>query len=194
MRKQGQNVTRTQAPAIMSSTAKTPQAAAKKSKFPLILALLLALAGGGGGFALMYFGLLDSVFGADHGANAGSGSPDQTGHATTPATPNPAQVSSSPVTFVALEPITVNLGPRGESRHLRFSAQVEVPPAHAEEVRRLMPRILDVLNIYLRALDPHELEEPAALLRLRGQMLRRVQIVTGPGFINDLLVTEFVFN
>ena len=53
---------------------------------------------------------------------------------------------------------------------------------------------MDVLNIYLRALDPHELQEPAALLRLRAQMLRRVQIVTGPGMVNDLLVMEFVFN
>jgi len=61
-------------------------------------------------------------------------------------------------------------------------------------VQALMPRIMDVLNIYLRALDPPELEEPAALLRLRAQMLRRVQIVTGPGLVNDLLIIEFVFN
>ena len=94
--------------------------------------------------------------------------------------------------FVALDAITVNMGSRGESRHLRFSAQLEVTPGNATPVQHLMPRIMDVLNIYLRALDPREMEEPAALLRLRGQMLRRVQIVTGPGMVNDLLVLSLI--
>jgi flagellar FliL protein len=62
----------------------------------------------------------------------------------------------------------------------------------AEEVTGLVPRILDVLNGYLRALDVAELEDPDALVRLRSQMLRRIQIVTGEGRVRDLLVTEFV--
>jgi flagellar FliL protein len=57
-----------------------------------------------------------------------------------------------------------------------------------------MPRIVDVLNTYLRALSLADMEERAALLRLRAQMLRRVQIVAGAGRINDLLVMEFVLN
>jgi flagellar FliL protein len=57
-----------------------------------------------------------------------------------------------------------------------------------------MPRIQDVLNTYLRAVDVEDLEEPAALLRLRAQMLRRVQVVVGDGPVRDLLVTEFVLN
>ena len=57
-----------------------------------------------------------------------------------------------------------------------------------------MPRILDVLNTYLRAVEVRDLEEPAALVRLRAQMLRRVQVVTGEGRVRDLLVTEFVMN
>jgi len=160
----------------------------KKSKIPLILGLVLLLAGGAGGFYATYAGLLDSLLGgtppaidAPHAAAAEA-----------PAHESPG--AGGDIAFVPLDPITINLGPRGQSRHLRFSAQLEVAPNHSAEVQRLMPRIMDVLNIYLRALDPNELEEPAALLRLRGQMLRRVQIVTGPGFINDLLVMEFVFN
>jgi flagellar FliL protein len=69
-----------------------------------------------------------------------------------------------------------------------------VPSAYAGEVAMLKPRILDVLNGYLRAVDPAELEDPAALVRLRAQMLRRIQIVTGEGRVRDLLVTEFVMN
>jgi flagellar FliL protein len=51
-----------------------------------------------------------------------------------------------------------------------------------------------VLNTYLRALSIADLEESTALVRLRAQMLRRVQIVTGEGRINDLLIMEFVLN
>jgi flagellar FliL protein len=57
-----------------------------------------------------------------------------------------------------------------------------------------MPRVVDVLNGFLRAVDVTDLEDPAALLRLRAQMLRRVQIVTGEGAVRDLLVMEFVVN
>jgi flagellar FliL protein len=58
----------------------------------------------------------------------------------------------------------------------------------------LMPRILDVLNTYLRAVDVRDLEQPAAIARLRAQMLRRIQVVTGEGRVRDLLITEFILN
>jgi flagellar FliL protein len=51
-----------------------------------------------------------------------------------------------------------------------------------------------VLNGYLRAVDAADLEDPAALVRVRAQMLRRVQLVTGEGRVRDLLVTEFLLN
>lgn len=177
----------------MASPAQAEQPSVKSSKLPLILGIVLALVGAGGGFFAMYAGLLDSVLGSpsadSHAADSHAAPTDS--HAS-PATDDHG--ASTGVSFVPMEPITVNLGPRSDSRHLRFSAQLEVPSAQAAEVQRLMPRIMDVVNIYLRALDPHEIEEPAALLRLRGQMLRRVRIVAGPGAVNDLLIIEFVFN
>ena len=56
------------------------------------------------------------------------------------------------------------------------------------------PRVVDVLNSYLRALEPSDLEANSILVRLRAQMLRRIQIVTGAGRVNDLLIMEFVLN
>ena len=55
-----------------------------------------------------------------------------------------------------------------------------------------MPRILDVLNTYLRAVTEEEMSAPAAITRLRAQILRRVQIVAGAENIRDILITEFV--
>ena len=66
--------------------------------------------------------------------------------------------------------------------------------AHKSHVEKLMPRIVDVTNTYLRALKLADLEDAQALIRLRAQLLRRMQVVTGAGRINDLLIMEFVLN
>ena len=63
-----------------------------------------------------------------------------------------------------------------------------------EAARQMLPRIVDVMNGYLRAMDKAVLEDPAGLVRMRAQILRRIQIVTGEGRVRDLLVTEFVLN
>jgi flagellar FliL protein len=98
------------------------------------------------------------------------------------------------VVFLPVNPMVISIGRGGLTRHLRFEAQLEVDPLKAQEVALLMPRVVDVLNGFLRAVDVTDLEDPAALLRLRAQMLRRVQIVTGEGAVRDLLVMEFVVN
>jgi flagellar FliL protein len=110
------------------------------------------------------------------------------------ASEKPATDAAEHVAFVPVDPMIISIGRGGESRHLRFHAQLEVTPAHAPEVQTLMPRVVDVLNGYLRAVDIRDLEDTAALIRLRAQMLRRVQIVTGEGRVKDLLIMEFVLS
>lgn len=145
----------------------------KKSKKPLLIGGVLALILGGGGFYATWSGLI-----------LGGG-----GHADT------VEVAALPdIAFVPVEPLIVSLGPGGANRHLRFASQIEANGAHVDEVTLLLPRIVDVLNGYLRALDAKVLEDPAALVRIRAQMLRRMQIVTGEGRVRDLLITEFVLN
>ena len=53
---------------------------------------------------------------------------------------------------------------------------------------------MDVLNSYLRAVAVSDLEDPSALVSLRAQMLRRIQLVTGEGRVRDLLIMEFVLS
>ncbi|TCM87071.1 flagellar basal body-associated FliL family protein [Rhodovulum steppense] len=156
------------------------EAPASKSKKPLILGLVGALVLGGGAFFAIYSGLI--LGGADK-TTTGSGSSDR--------------VSDSvlgSVAFVPIEPMIISLGPESQRRHLRFQAQLEVNPVHQQEVTLLMPRVVDVLNSYLRAVEAAELERPTALITLRAQMLRRVQLVTGQDRVRDLLITEFVLN
>lgn len=96
-----------------------------------------------------------------------------------------------PIAFVPLDPIVISLD-GAERRHLRFRAELEVVSGYQAEVETLKPRILDVLNTYLRAVDAEEFERSGALIDLRAQMLRRIQIVTGEGRVRDLLIAEFV--
>ena len=150
----------------------------KSSKLPLIIGLVLAIAGGGGGFYAVQSGML---FGSD--------SPDMAEHEAEA----PAEVSEMPdVAFVPVDPLVISLD--GNGNHLRFRAQLEVRSAYTAEVEKLMPRVVDVLNNYLRALETEDLADSSSLTRLRAQMLRRVQIVTGGGRVNDLLIMEFVLN
>jgi len=167
--------------------AETPK---KKGKMGLVVGLVAALGLGGGGFYAVFAGLFDprALFGGgDHAAAAGGGHGDGHGGGEGPAVALPADVA-----FVAMDPIAISLGPGARARMLRFTGQLEVAPGSAAEVAGLMPRVLDVLNTYLRAVEVRDLEEPAALVRLRAQMLRRVQVVTGEGKVRDLLITEFV--
>lgn len=147
----------------------------KKGKLPILIGLAGAIALGGGGFYATYSGLIFGAQGADaHATGAGKTLPD--------------------IVFVPVDPITISLGPQSRSRHLRFASQLEVNAAHVAEVQLLLPRVTDVLNSYLRAVELVQLEDPAALMRLKAQMLRRVQIVTGQDRVRDLLISEFVLN
>lgn len=141
----------------------------------LILGIAGALLLGGGGFYAVFSGLVP--------VGGGTGAPET--HEVAPA---------AEIAFVPMEPIMISLAPGASAKHLRFTGQLEVVPGHAAQVAQLMPRILDVLNTYLRAVDVADLEQPAAIPRLRAQMLRRVQVVTGDGLVRDLLITEFVLN
>ncbi len=151
----------------------------RKSKRPLIIGSVLMLLLGGGGFFAVYAGLILGP------SSVGTEAADPT-EATPDALPE--------IAFIPIQPLVVSLGPEAGGRFLRFTAQVEVNKPYESDVTLLLPRILDVLNGYLRAVSTAELEDPAALVRLRAQMLRRVQLVSGEGRIRDLLVTEFVIN
>lgn len=146
----------------------------KKGKLPLILGVVTAVLMAAGGFYATYSGLLFGAPDSHHSSESAEPIPD--------------------IAFVPIETLTINLPEDSASKHLLFTAQLEVSKPYAAEVTLLMPRIVDVLNGYLRAVETAELENPASLVRLRAQMLRRIQIVTGEGRVRDLLIAEFVVN
>lgn len=159
---------------MVDATAQETETTPRKGR-SLLFGSIAAIVTGVSGFAASFFDMipLGSVASVDH-------------------TVDVAPVSAAE--FVPIEALTISLGTNSTARHLRFAAQIDVRPGYGEEIRNLMPRILDVLNGYLRAVDPALLEDTSSLSRLKAQMLRRIQIVTGEGRVRDLLITEFVLH
>ncbi|OIQ33299.1 MAG: flagellar basal body protein FliL [Alphaproteobacteria bacterium MedPE-SWcel] len=161
---------------------------AKKSKMPLIIGLVLCIAGAGGGFFAVQSGLLP--FGNTSAQSAGDGAEE---------TPEGVDKGESAdeianLAFIEMEPIVITLRKASGVSQLRFRAQLEVNQADQVEVEKVLPRVVDVLNSYLRALELEDLTDPMALPKLRAQMLRRINIATGQGRVRDLLIMDFVLN
>lgn len=154
----------------------------KKGGKGLIIGVVLALIMGGAGFYIGSSGMLSSGSSKDPSTSADISEKEM----------KPEDLPK--LDFVEIEPVLIALARESERRHLRFRGHLEVAGDYKEDVEKLMPRILDVLNSYLRAVELKQLEDPAGLLRLRAQMLRRIQIVTGEGRVRDLLISEFVLN
>ncbi len=145
----------------------------RRGKLPLVLGAVFLLVLGGGGFYATWSGM---VLGSHEEAEGEDAAP------------------LPDIAFVPVEPVVISLPKTANSSHLRFSSQLEVTGKYTADVTLLLPRIADILNGYLRAIDVAELEDPTALVRIRAQLLRRIQLVTGEGRVRDLLVTEFVLN
>lgn len=152
------------------------EAAAKpKSGFGgLAITAVLAAVLGGGGFYATWSGLAGSLF-----------------HSDASTTSHESVADTSP-TFVELDPLMITVGGASSIRQLRFRAYLQIGAEKGDSVSALQPRILDIFATYLRAVGVDRLEDPTALLLLRAQLLRRVQLLTGPDAVEDLLIVDFV--
>lgn len=153
----------------------------KGTKLPILLGLALCIAGAGAGFVAVRAGMIPSLSAGNENAMVAESQPDA----------GQRHATGGQLVFVPIDPLVISIS-GGNGRHLRFASQLEVEADRAAEVRHLMPRVVDVLNSYLRAVAVEDLEDPAALVRLRAQMLRRVQVVLGGVHVSDLLIMEFV--
>lgn len=159
----------------MAHASETTEMPPKRGRMvPLLATVFLFALGGAGGYLATRTGFLPLV--------PSSAPPAERRH------------PADGIAFLPIEPIVVSLGPAASNRHLSFRAQLEVPSGAVEGVSAIMPRIVDILNGFLRAVDAREFDDPAGLIRMRAQMLRRLQAIAGETEIRDVLVMEFVLN
>lgn len=143
-----------------------------KKKGGLLIGLVLAVVAGGGAFAFT------------SGMLGGGDKPME----------KKMSMLSNGLSFIPIEPMTVAIGNPSDHRYLRFRAELEVAEEAAQDIAKMLPRVVDVLNTYLQSLEMEDMEDPSALLNLRSQMRRRVDLVVGGDRVHDLLVLEFVVN
>jgi flagellar protein FliL len=102
---------------------------------------------------------------------------------------------AKPAVFVDMPDVLVNLNNTGSDRtqYLKVKVVLELPDAKVEEeIKPVMPRIMDTFQTYLRELRPTDLDGSAGLYRLKEELTRRVNIAIAPNKVNAVLFKEIV--
>ena len=80
-----------------------------------------------------------------------------------------------------------------QPRYIKVKARIEVAAgADARAVQRLMPRIVDLFQTYLRELRPRDLQGAAGTYRLREELINRADVAVAPAKIRDVLFVEMI--
>jgi len=161
--------------------AEAPPEKSGKKKLLIIVALLLLLIVGGS--AAAYFtGLMDPVIAMITGGGEGGA---------------PAQEQSAgdgQAVFYDLQEMLVNLNTGGrKSSFLKIRISLELEnQADIPRIERVMPRIVDNFQTYLRELRIDDLKGSAGMYRLREELLLRVSAAAAPAKIRDVLFKEML--
>ena len=150
-----------------------------------ILIVVIALA------AAYFTGMLNSLL--------GGGKADKT-EAPAAAAQAPAAgkegVPGTGTVFYDMPEILVNLNSQGQARKqnfLKIRVSLELQsPLDVPKVEAVMPRIVDNFQVYLRELRVDDLQGSAGMLRLREELLSRVNVAIKPAKVNDVLFKEIL--
>ncbi len=145
----------------------------KKMLMIAVPALLLVVGGGGAG---AYFFLIKKSD-AGHEAKAEE----------VPLTP-------PKVAFSDMQDILVNIQSNdGTPAYLKLGVSLELEDEEQKKAMEpLMPRITDQFQAYLRELRLDDLKGSAGVLRLKEELLRRVNVAAAPYKVRDVLLKEMI--
>jgi flagellar FliL protein len=144
----------------------------KKILMIAVPVLVLVLAGGGAG---AYFFLFKKAEGGE------------AAHHEEPLTP-------PKVAFSDIQDILVNIQSNdGTPAYLKLGLSLELEDEEQKTaLQPLMPRITDQFQAYLRELRLDDLKGSAGVLRLKEELLRRVNVAAAPYKVRDVLLKEMI--
>ncbi|HEY2032323.1 MAG TPA: flagellar basal body-associated FliL family protein [Rhizomicrobium sp.] len=148
----------------------------KKMLIIVAAAALLVVGGGGAG---AYFFLF-------------SGSPKEA--KTADGKPVPPPLVAPQVAFYEMPDIVVNIqSADGNPAYLKLAVALELTGADEKAgIQPLMPRVVDQFQSYLRELRVDDLKGSAGVLRLKEELLRRINVATAPFAVKDVLLKEMI--
>lgn len=96
--------------------------------------------------------------------------------------------------FHDLDEFIVNLNTEGKSvSFMKITMTFDIEgQENLDTVNKMMPRIRDVFQIYLRELRPADMQGSVGLYRLREELLLRVNKVVYPANVKDILFKEVI--
>ncbi len=140
--------------------------------------LLLVLGGGGAG---AYFFLFSAPKTTANGKVASADAP-------------PTPIVPPTVAFYDMPDIVVNIqSADGTPAYLKLAVSLELTGADEKAgIGPLMPRVVDQFQGYLRELRVDDLKGSAGVIRLKEELLRRINVATTPFKIKDVLLKEMI--
>jgi len=104
----------------------------------------------------------------------------------------PAQ--PAPPVFIDVPDMIANMNTDpGEPRYIKLKVRLEVAAGpDVAAVRRLMPRIVDLFQTYLRELRPGDLRGAMGTYRLREEMINRADVALAPVRVRDVLFVQMI--
>ena len=141
-------------------------------------AAVLVLAGGGAG---AYFFLF-------------SGAPDAAAQKTAADAEHAAPIVPPKVAFYDMPDMVVNIqSPDGSPAYLKLSMALELKSADQEAgLKLLMPRVVDQFQSYLRELRIDDLRGSEGVMRLKEELLRRINLAAKPYHVRGVLLKEMI--
>jgi flagellar protein FliL len=169
----------------------------KKLVLFIILPLLLILGGGAAAFFAGVFTPAETQAEEDPHGEAkpdAHGKPDPHAKADAHGAPAGHGDPGAGGVFFKVPDMVVNLNSTGRRpSFLKISVSVEVGREEdLPEIEKVVPRIVDNFQVYLRELRLEDLRGSAGIYRLREELLTRLVIAAQPVQVRDVLVREML--
>ncbi len=173
----------------------------KKSKAKVVVAIVAALVllGGGGTGAAFFLGLFANDAPA---AEQGGETSDEdehinaSSHGTSKGGKGDGKVAADETgpAFLDLPDVIVNLSSNEKRmRFLKLRVSLETKDEKmAMRVGKLMPRVLDSFQLYLRSLTPEDLSGARGFQQLKEELVARVNLALGPEEVDNVLIKEML--
>jgi flagellar FliL protein len=99
-----------------------------------------------------------------------------------------------PAVFIDLPDMMVNLtAPSDRPKYLKLKIALEVSDEkQAEQVRPVLPRVVDSFQTHLREMRAEDLDGSAGMYRLKEELLRRINQAVFPAKVNAILFKELL--
>jgi len=106
----------------------------------------------------------------------------------------PQPIVPPTVAFYDMPDMVVNIqSADGNPAYLKLGVSLELTGADEKAgIQPLMPRVVDQFQGYLRELRVDDLKGSAGVLRLKEELLRRINVATAPFTVKDVLLKEMI--